>query len=89
MQQLTFEKMLRRVVVPRRLQRLFDEAAHPIVALRTTHPAWIAPHGNSGRFSISAAQKITRRGFDSLYIRDLIAVALFKVVMNPTDSERN
>src|SRR5208337_2652196 len=78
-------RIFERTVDPRRLRRLFDDGEPPIVALLTRHPAWIVPHGKLARFSISAAQKMTRRGFDSLFIPDLIAVGLFKVVVMQTD----
>jgi hypothetical protein len=66
-----------------RLQRLISEPDHPIVALRIRHPAWIVAHGNLARFSISAAQKMTRRGFDNLFFPHLVAVGLFKVLIDP------
>jgi hypothetical protein len=66
-----------------RLQRLISEPDHPIVALRIRHPAWVVAHGNLARFSISAAQKMTRRGFDNLFFPHLVAVGLFRVLIDP------
>ncbi len=79
------QRMLGTVVDSRRLQRLICETDHPIVALRIRHPAWIVAHGNLARFSISAAQKMTRRGFDNLFFPDLVALGLFKVFVSQTD----
>ena len=78
-------EIFERTADPSRLQRLISEADHPIVALRIRHPAWIVTHGNLARFSISAAQKMTRRGFDNLFFPHLVAVGLFKVLVDPTD----
>jgi hypothetical protein len=81
----TVQKMLETVVDRGRLQRLFTEADRPIVALRIRHPAWFVPHGQLASFSIPAAQKMTRRAFDSLYYPNLVAVGLFKAFTSPTD----
>jgi hypothetical protein len=43
------------------------------------------PHGKLARFSIPAAQKMTRRGLDSLFMPKLVAVGVFKIFVNPTD----
>jgi hypothetical protein len=81
----TVQKMLETVVDRGRLQRLFTEADRPIVALRIRHPAWFVPHGQLASFSIPAAQKMTRRGFDNLFFPHLVVVGLFKVFADPTD----
>ena len=69
--------------IDRKLLRLLNDAGRPIVALTTRHPGWVVPHGELACFSIPAAEKMTRRGFDSLYYPDLVAVGLFKVFTSP------
>jgi hypothetical protein len=78
-------RIFERTVDPSRVRRLFDETDGPIVGLRTRHPAWIVPHGKLARFSVAAAHKMTRRGFDSLFMPKLVAAGVFKVFVNPTD----
>ena len=65
--------------VDRRLLRLFAKAERPVVALRAAHPSWNVPYGKLAHFSIPAAQKMTRRGFDSLFYSDLVAVGIFRI----------
>jgi hypothetical protein len=42
-------------------------------------------HGELASFSISAAQKMVRRGFDNLFFPNLVAVGLFTVFVDSTD----
>jgi hypothetical protein len=65
--------------VDRRLQQLFAQADRPVVALRAAHPSWNVPYGKLARFSVPAAQKMTRRGFDSLFNPNLVAVGIFRI----------
>ena len=72
------------VTVDRKLLRLLHDANRPTVALRIRQASWIVPHGELASFSISAAQKMVRRGFDSLSFPNLVAVGLFTVFVNST-----
>ncbi len=71
--------------VDQKLLRLLHDASRPIVALRIRHGSWIVPHDELASFSISAAQKMVRRAFDSLYHSKLVAVGLFTVFVDSTD----
>ncbi len=68
-----------------RVQRLFDQAGGPLISLRIRHLSWIIPVGQLKRFSILAAQKLVRRGLDSLFEPNMVAVGRFKVFVRPSE----
>jgi hypothetical protein len=79
----SIRRAFERKINPNRLHRLFAESGRPIVAIRVRHPSWRVPHGKLARFSIPAAQKLTRRSLDSLLRPKLMAAGVFKVVTGP------
>jgi hypothetical protein len=82
-------KLTRRIVErsldTNRVQRLLTQAGVPLVALRIRHPSWIAAPGRLQGFSISAAQKLVRRGLDSLFQPSMVALGRFKIFVRQSE----
>ena len=82
-------KLTRRIVErsldTNRVQRLLTQAGAPIVALRIRHLSWIVPSGRLQSFSISAAQKLVRRGLDSLFQPSMVALGRFKIFVRQSE----
>jgi hypothetical protein len=82
-------KLTRRIVErsldTNRVPRLLTQAGAPLVALRIRHPSWIAASGRLQGFSISAAQKLVRRGLDSLFQPSMVALGRFKIFVRQSE----